>query len=90
MAEVVKRPVTDFDEFTGRFVAVERVEVRPRVSGYIIGAMPAAMAVMMYFTSPRSFDLLITEPLGHAVLGGSAVMVAIGLFLNHRIASVEM
>jgi len=34
--------------------------------------------------------LLITEPLGHAVLGGSAVMVAIGLFLNHRIASVEM
>jgi len=62
----------------------------PRVSGYIIGAMPAAMAVMMYFTSPRSFALLITEPLGHAVLGGSAVMVAIGLFLNHRIASVEM
>ncbi len=27
--------MTDFDEFTGRFVAVERVEVRPRVSGYI-------------------------------------------------------
>jgi RND family efflux transporter MFP subunit len=35
VAEVVKRPVTEFDEFTGRFVAVERVEVRPRVSGYI-------------------------------------------------------
>ena len=35
VAEVLKRPVTDFDEFTGRFVAVERVEVRPRVSGYI-------------------------------------------------------
>jgi RND family efflux transporter MFP subunit len=35
VAEVLKRPVTDFDEFTGRFVAVERVEVRPRVSGYV-------------------------------------------------------
>jgi RND family efflux transporter MFP subunit len=35
VAEVLKRPVTEFDEFTGRFVAVERVEVRPRVSGYI-------------------------------------------------------
>jgi RND family efflux transporter MFP subunit len=35
VAQVVSRPVTDFDEFTGRFVAVERVEVRPRVSGYI-------------------------------------------------------
>jgi RND family efflux transporter MFP subunit len=35
VAQVVKRPVTDFDEFTGKFVAVERVELRPRVSGYI-------------------------------------------------------
>jgi RND family efflux transporter MFP subunit len=35
VAQVVKRPVTDFDEFTGKFVAVERVDLRPRVSGYI-------------------------------------------------------
>jgi RND family efflux transporter MFP subunit len=35
VAQVVKRPVTDFDEFTGKFSAVERVELRPRVSGYI-------------------------------------------------------
>jgi multidrug efflux system membrane fusion protein len=27
--------VTEFDEFTGRFEAVQRVEIRPRVSGYI-------------------------------------------------------
>ena len=35
-AKVVSKPITEFDEFTGRFEAVERVEVRPRVSGYII------------------------------------------------------
>ena len=35
VAQVVSRPVTEFDEFTGKFVAVERVELRPRVSGYI-------------------------------------------------------
>lgn len=35
VAQVVSRQVTEFDEFTGRFEAVERVEVRPRVSGYI-------------------------------------------------------
>jgi len=35
VAQVVTRPVTEFDEFTGRFEAVERVELRPRVSGYI-------------------------------------------------------
>ena len=35
VANVVKRSITEYDEFTGRFEAVERVEVRPRVSGYI-------------------------------------------------------
>src|SRR5882672_1344539 len=35
VAKVIERPVTDFDEFTGRFAAVDRVELRPRVSGYI-------------------------------------------------------
>src|SRR5579872_1661073 len=35
VAQVLSRPVTEFAEFTGRFEAVERVEIRPRVSGYI-------------------------------------------------------
>jgi RND family efflux transporter MFP subunit len=35
VAQVVARRVTEFDEFTGRFEAVERVEIRPRVNGYI-------------------------------------------------------
>lgn len=35
VAQVVERSVNEFEEFTGRFEAIERVEVRPRVSGYI-------------------------------------------------------
>jgi RND family efflux transporter MFP subunit len=35
-AKVVSKPITEFDEFTGRFEAVERVDIRPRVSGYIV------------------------------------------------------
>jgi Flp pilus assembly protein TadB len=62
----------------------------PRVSGYIVAAMPVAMALMMFFTSRKNFDLLINEPLGQMVLAGSAVLVTIGLFLNKRIASVQM
>ena len=34
-AKVVSKSITEFDDFTGRFEAVERVEVRPRVSGYV-------------------------------------------------------
>jgi multidrug efflux system membrane fusion protein len=35
VAQVVEKRVKDWDEFTGRFQAVETVEIRPRVSGYI-------------------------------------------------------
>jgi multidrug efflux system membrane fusion protein len=35
VAAVVAKPVRGSDEFTGRVVAVETVELRPRVSGYV-------------------------------------------------------
>jgi RND family efflux transporter MFP subunit len=35
VAAAISRRVTESDDFTGRFEAVERVEIRPRVSGYI-------------------------------------------------------
>lgn len=35
VAKPVKKVVTDFDEYVGRFVALDYVEVRARVSGYL-------------------------------------------------------
>src|SRR5829696_9971653 len=35
MAEVPQREISEWDEFTGRLQAVDQVEIRPRVSGYI-------------------------------------------------------
>ncbi len=35
VAEVIHRPLRDWSEFTGRLEAVQSVEIRPRVSGYI-------------------------------------------------------
>jgi multidrug efflux system membrane fusion protein len=35
VAEVIRQPINEWDELTGRLEAPEAVEVRPRVSGYI-------------------------------------------------------
>jgi membrane fusion protein, multidrug efflux system len=35
VAEVIHRPLRDWSEFTGRLEAVQSVEIRPRVNGYI-------------------------------------------------------
>ncbi|MDP9064479.1 MAG: biotin/lipoyl-binding protein, partial [Pseudomonadota bacterium] len=33
----MKKPVTEWDEFSGRIEAIETVELRPRVTGYLAG-----------------------------------------------------
>ena len=51
MAPAQSRRITEFDEFTGRFAAVERVEIRPRVSGYIS---------QVHFPEGRRLDFALT------------------------------
>ena len=38
VSEPVRKMVTEWDEFTGRFQAVDHVSIRPRVSGYLQSA----------------------------------------------------
>ena len=38
VAQPVKRTLSDYDEYVGRFAAVNSVEVRARVSGYLDGS----------------------------------------------------
>jgi RND family efflux transporter MFP subunit len=61
VAQVLSRQVTEFDEFTGRFVAVERVEIRPRVSGYIasVGLTPGREVKkgdVLFTIDPRPYE----------------------------------
>jgi len=61
VAAVLERPVTEWDEFSGRVQAVERVEIRPRVSGTIDaiefheGQMVRA-GDLLFVLDPRPFE----------------------------------
>ncbi|MEG0002279.1 efflux RND transporter periplasmic adaptor subunit [Comamonas sp.] len=61
VAEVMVRPVTPFVEFTGSLTAVKRVELRPRVAGYIEGvSVPegqyAEKGRALFHIDPRQFQ----------------------------------
>jgi RND family efflux transporter MFP subunit len=61
VATVVSRQISDFDEFTGRFEAVERVEIRPRVSGYIasvnfVQGREVAKGEVLFVIDPRPYE----------------------------------
>jgi tight adherence protein B len=69
---------------------VRVITTAPRVSGYVVALLPLLTVVAMYVTSRYYIDTLFSEPLGRlaAVVGGSLVLV--GLYLNHRIAQVDL
>lgn len=62
----VERTVTEWDEYTGRLSAVETVQVRPRVSGYVErvhfeeGSLVGA-GDLLFTLDPRSFRATVAE-----------------------------
>jgi multidrug efflux system membrane fusion protein len=67
---VVEKEVNEWDEFTGRLEAVESVEIRPRVSGYVTEIHFEAGAIikkgdLLYVIDPRpyqaDFDRAVAE-----------------------------
>jgi membrane fusion protein, multidrug efflux system len=66
VAQPTKRTVTDWDEFTGRFEAVEEVQIRARVGGFVTnvefkdGDMVHA-GDLLYIIDPRPFEAVATQ-----------------------------
>jgi membrane fusion protein, multidrug efflux system len=69
VAQPVKRTVTDWDEFTGRFEAVEEVQVRARVGGYVTSIEFQDGAIvhqgdLLYVIDPRPFEAVADQAEG--------------------------
>jgi RND family efflux transporter MFP subunit len=66
VAQPVKRSVTDWDEFTGRFEAVEEVQVRARVGGFVTSVEFRDGAIvhsgdLLYVIDSRPFEAVALQ-----------------------------
>ena len=66
VAQPTKRTVTDWDEFTGRFEAVEEVQVRARVGGFVTSVEFRDGAFvntgdLLYVIDPRPFEAIAQQ-----------------------------
>src|SRR6266851_4170906 len=66
VAQPTKRTVTDWDEFTGRFEAVEEVQVRARVGGFVTNVEFRDGAFvntgdLLYIIDPRPFEAVAEQ-----------------------------
>jgi RND family efflux transporter MFP subunit len=101
VAQVVSKQVTEFDEFTGRFEAIERVEIRPRVSGYISSVNFAEgrevkKGDVLFVIDPRPYDAAykhakaqVDQARSQSVLAKSERERATKLLQSHAISQEE-
>lgn len=81
VAEVIVRPVTPSVEFTGSLTAVKRVELRPRVSGYLQDvSVPEGRIVEqghgLFVIDPRAFQTTVNASKARLREAEAAAMLA--------------
>ncbi|HEX5788611.1 MAG TPA: efflux RND transporter periplasmic adaptor subunit [Woeseiaceae bacterium] len=81
VAEVELRPIEAFDEFTGRFEAVESVDIRPRVAGYVESVhfdegAEVAEGDLLFQIDPRPFEAEMARLEAELARAGSRLELA--------------
>ena len=61
-----------------------------RFTGYVLLALPAALAVMLSRISPDQMGLLFREPMGRMMLAGAITLQTIGYFWIRKVIKIEV
>ena len=101
VAHVIARTVTDSETFSGRFSAVEHVDVRPRVSGYIssvnfVDGTTVHKGEVLFVIDPRPYqadyqraEADLDQARAQASLAKAEQVRAVNLFAAHAISKDE-
>jgi len=76
-----------------RFKVLRQVRVHTahgRFTGWVLLALPAALAIVLSFINPEHMQLLFREPMGQTMLMGAVVMQTIGFFWIKRVIKIEV
>ena len=61
-----------------------------RFTGYVLLALPAALAIALSFINPEHMQLLFREHLGQMMLMGAIVMQTIGFLWIRKVIKIEV
>jgi tight adherence protein B len=68
---------------------IQAMSMEAKASASIIGALPPAVMLIVYITSPDYISLLWQHNVGHIMLGGSAVWMATGVFVMKKMINFD-
>jgi tight adherence protein B len=76
-----------------RFKILQQVRVytaHGRMTGYVLLALPFALAIALSFINPDHMNLLFRERMGQMLLAAAAVMQAIGYLWIKKVVKIEV
>jgi tight adherence protein B len=73
-------------QFYGKLAALT---AEGQMSGLVLGALPIATALFLMFVNLKYISLLVTKPLGHAILTYTVISWVVGLIWLRQMGKVE-
>lgn len=68
---------------------IDAMSMEAKASAAIIAALPIAVMLLVYITSPNYIELLWTEPMGRMMLAASAVWMLMGTLVMRRMINFD-
>jgi tight adherence protein B len=68
---------------------IQAMSQEAKASAAIIGALPIAVMILVYITSPQYISLLFTDSIGHIMLAGSAVWMTMGVLVMKKMINFD-
>ncbi|MDR3559878.1 MAG: type II secretion system F family protein [Negativicutes bacterium] len=69
---------------------VRTLTAQGRVSGIIIGLLPFALGLMIYWINPEYMQILFDHPAGKFMMGGALVSQFLGMMIVRNIVNIEL
>ena len=69
---------------------IKTLTAQGRATGYVITAIPFALAGFIYMINPEFMGVLFTDPCGWVMIAISLVMIGLGYFVINKIVSIEV
>jgi tight adherence protein B len=68
---------------------IQAMSQEAKASAAIIGALPIAVMILVYITSPQYISLLFTHPTGHIMLAGSVIWMTMGVLVMKKMINFD-
>ncbi len=90
LAEIIESLAYIIRERFKLYGKIRTLAAEGKLSAIILGSLPFVVMIALHFTSPAYIRVLFTDPAGKIILGISAFMMALGMFVMKKMVDIEV